>query len=161
MMTMNNLLIRPYAAEDEKGVIKLWFESNLIVPHNNPVCDIERKVMVNPEWFLVGMLDGRIVATCMAGYEGHRGWINYLAVSPQYRRRGVASMMMKAVENRLKAAGCPKINLQIRTSNKEVMKFYKSIGYLIDDVVSMGKRLEHDEPFGVKDNDVAHTDRNH
>jgi GNAT superfamily N-acetyltransferase len=66
--------------------------------------------------------------------------------------------MMKAVESRLKAAGCPKINLQVRTSNKEVIKFYESIGYPIDDVVSMGKRLEHDEPFGVKDIDTAHSD---
>ena len=83
----------------------------------------------------------------MAGYEGHRGWINYLAVSPQHRRQGIAAMMMNQADSRLRAAGCPKINLQIRESNTEVIQFYKSIGYAKDPVVSMGKRLEHDEPY--------------
>jgi ribosomal protein S18 acetylase RimI-like enzyme len=145
---MENLLIRSYRPDDENEVIDLWFQCNLVVPHNNPRRDIQRKLKVNPEWFLVGVLDGEIIATCMAGYEGHRGWINYLAVSPQYRRRGIAATIMKEAENRLRAVGCPKINLQIRASNIEVVRFYQSIGYSEDSVVNMGKRLEPDEPFG-------------
>jgi ribosomal protein S18 acetylase RimI-like enzyme len=140
---MNNLTIRQYHPQDEEDVISLWSECNLIVPHNNPKRDIERKLKVNPEWFL-GEIDGRIIGTCMAGYEGHRGWINYLAISPASQRRGLAARMMKEAERLLRNAGCPKINLQIRASNVDVIEFYKSIGFSIDNVVSMGKRLKQD-----------------
>ena len=142
---MENLEIRPYHPDDEKAVVDLWFECHLVTLQNNPRRDIERKLGVNPEWFLVGILEGKIIATCMAGYEGHRGWINYLAVSPPYRRRGIATLIMNQAESRLRAAGCPKINLQIRETNTEVMQFYESIGYAKDRVLSMGKRLEQDE----------------
>ena len=141
---MSDFVIRQYHNDDEKDVIDLWSECGLIAPQNNPKLDIERKLKVNPEWFLVGELEGKIVATCMAGYEGHRGWINYLAVFPRYRRQGFAARIMQEAERILRKAGCPKINLQIRTTNTGVIKFYKAIGYDIDDVVSMGKRLEHD-----------------
>ena len=93
----------------------------------------------------MGQFEDKVIATCMAGYEGHRGWINYLAVAPEYRREGFATQIMREAERILWAAGCPKINLQIRTSNAAVIEFYKAIGYDIDDVVSMGKRLEHDK----------------
>jgi ribosomal protein S18 acetylase RimI-like enzyme len=102
---------------------------------------------VEPELFLVGEIDGKVVATCMAGYDGHRGWINYLAVSPERRRWGLARRIMAAAEEKLRRMGCPKINLQVRASNQEVIEFYRSIGYRIDDVLSMGKRLEEDEPY--------------
>jgi len=141
---MSDFVIRQYHANDQQDVIDLWTQCGLVAPQNNPKRDIERKVRVNPEWFLVGELENEIVATCMAGYEGHRGWINYLAVAPEYRRKGFATQIMREAERLLRAAGCPKINLQIRTSNTGVIEFYKAIGYDIDDVVSMGKRLEHD-----------------
>ncbi|HPA20060.1 MAG TPA: GNAT family acetyltransferase [Verrucomicrobiae bacterium] len=142
--------VRRYQVEDEESVIRLWMDCGLVVSHNNPIRDIQRKLRVNPEWFLVGEIDGRVVATCMAGYEGHRGWINYLAVSPARQRTGLASQIMARAEELLRAAGCPKINLQIRSSNRQVIEFYKSIGFKIDSVVSMGKRLEPDEPYKVE-----------
>ena len=141
---MSDFVIRKYHIDDEKDVIDLWSECGLIAPQNNPKLDIERKLRVNPEWFLVGELEGKIIATCMAGYEGHRGWINYLAVAPQYRRKGYATQIMQEAERILRKAGCPKINLQIRITNTSVIEFYKAIGYDFDNVVSMGKRLEHD-----------------
>jgi ribosomal protein S18 acetylase RimI-like enzyme len=144
---VNPLEIRAYRAEDETAVVGLWHDCGLVVPHNNPRCDIYRKLAVNPEWFLVGVSGDRVVATCMAGYEGHRGWINYLAVSPDLRRRGIATRMLAAVEDRLRAAGCPKINLQVRQSNAAVIRFYEAVGYSRDAVVSLGKRLEHDPPL--------------
>ena len=140
----SDLYIRPYRATDEASVIALWTACNLVVPHNNARKDIERKLKVNPEWFLVGERDDGIVATCMAGYEGHRGWINYLAVSAVAQRRRIASRMMQEAEELLRSAGCPKINLQIRSTNLQVVEFYKSIGYKVDEVASMGKRLEVD-----------------
>jgi ribosomal protein S18 acetylase RimI-like enzyme len=136
--------IRTYQSRDKEAVIQLWQECGLIAPQNDPVKDIERKLKVNPEWFLVGEMDGHLIASCMAGYEGHRGWINYLAVLPDHQRQGLARQIMEQDEKLLRAAGCPKINLQVRTSNSKVIAFYKSIGFTIDEAVSMGKRLEHD-----------------
>lgn len=144
---IDDLNIRPYTPGDEKAVIRVWHDSNLLAPQNNPLYDIARKLSINPEWFLVGVLEGEIVSTCMAGYEGHRGWINYLAVSPRYQRRGIGTLMMQAAEGELIAAGCPKINLQVRESNTQVIQFYESLGYSIDRVVSLGKRLVPDPPY--------------
>ena len=140
-----DLHIRPYRPSDETAVIALWTSCNLVVSHNNPRKDIQRKLKVNPEWFLVGEQNEAIVATCMVGYEGHRGWINYLAVSPEAQRQRIASRLMQRAEELLRKAGCPKINLQIRSTNLQVIEFYKSIGYKVDEVVSMGRRLEVDQ----------------
>lgn len=85
-----------------------------------------------------------LVATVMAGYEGHRGWINYLAVKPGFRKQGLGRRLMEEAEARLIEAGCPKINLQVRKSNIAAVAFYERIGYSRDDVVSMGKRLAED-----------------
>lgn len=158
---MEDLLIRHYHPDDEEEVVDLWFECDLVTPQNNPRRDIERKLAVNPEWFLVGILEGKVVATCMAGYEGHRGWINYLAVSPLHRRQGIATLIMTQAESRLRTAGCPKINLQIRETNTEVIQFYKSIGYAKDLVLSMGKRLANDERYCAEPVKAADADKSH
>jgi ribosomal protein S18 acetylase RimI-like enzyme len=140
------MLIRPFQPpSDEPQVVELWQRCGLTRPWNDPRKDIARKMRVNPEMFLVGEVDGKIVATVMAGYEGHRGWINYLAVDPTYQRRGFARQIMAEAEKLLVACRCPKINLQIRATNAGVIEFYKRIGYGIDDVASMGKRIEHDD----------------
>ncbi len=139
--------IREFNIKDKDEVISLWIESDLVKPWNNPDQDIERKLKVNPELFLVGEKSGQIIASVIGGYEGHRGWINYLAVGKKYRRLGYGKEMMVAVENKIKTMGCPKINLQVRDTNIEVIEFYKSIGYLDDRVVGLGKRLEDDEQF--------------
>ncbi len=136
--------VRAYTEADESAVIALWDECGLIAPQNSPLRDIQRKLQVGRDLFLVGVSDGGIVATVMGGYEGHRGWINYLAVKPSERRKGIGQALMKAVEQRIHEKGCPKINLQIRSKNSEVIAFYKAVGYLKDDVVSLGKRLEYD-----------------
>jgi ribosomal protein S18 acetylase RimI-like enzyme len=139
------MLIRPFEPADEGAVIALWQRCGLTRPWNDPCKDIRRKLAVRPEWFLVGVLEGAIVATAMLGYDGHRGWIYYLGVDPAHQRMGLGQMMMAEAERLLRAEGCPKINLQVRTSNAAVIEFYRSIGFVVDDVVSMGKRLEHDE----------------
>jgi len=136
--------IRPFELQDEEQVIALWKECNLVVPQNDPKKDIQRKLKVNPELFLVGVVDDKIVATIMGGYEGHRGWVNYLAVSLSHQRKGYGRQMMEAVEVKLRAMGCAKINLQVRETNLAVVEFYKAIGYNLDHVIGMGKRLEHD-----------------
>ena len=135
------LAIRAFESVDETAVIALWHACELTRPWNDPAKDIARKREAQPELFLVGTIDARIVATAMGGYEGHRGWINYLGVDPAHRRAGHARRMMDAVEQRLLSLGCPKINLQLRTTNAQALGFYRALGYLQDDVVSLGKRL--------------------
>ena len=135
------MIVRSYQEEDEAQVIALWQACNLVVPWNDPVLDIARKLQVQRDLFLVGVIEERVVATVMASYDGHRGWLNYVAVSPDLRQQGLGRQMMEAVEAELRMRGCPKINLQVRTSNLGVIEFYKSLGFKVDDVVSMGKRL--------------------
>ena len=136
--------IRPFQPSDEDAVISLWRRCDLIRPWNDPAKDIRRKISNSPELFLVGELSGKIIACVMAGYEGHRGWLNYLAVCPDYQRHGYARAIIGEAERLLKLAGCPKINLQVRTSNHGVIEFYQRLGYSVDEAMSMGKRLEHD-----------------
>jgi ribosomal protein S18 acetylase RimI-like enzyme len=137
--------IRGFETKDEQEVMQLWTECGLTVPWNDPIKDIQRKLKVNPELFLVGTINNKIIASVMGGYDGHRGWINYLAVSPEYQKTGLAKEIMFEIENRIKLKGCPKINLQIRETNQKVIDFYKTVGYKIDPVVSMGKRLVSDK----------------
>lgn len=136
--------IRPFEPRDEPAVIALWEQCGLTRPWNDPRKDIARKLAVQPELFLVGLLDGRIMATVMAGYEGHRGWVNYLAVAPEHRSRGFGQALMTGVERLLLERGCPKVCLLVRTSNTAVLEFYRSLGYAQDEAVSLGKRLIDD-----------------
>ena len=136
--------IRPFQPLDEAAVIDLWHQCDLVRPQNDPRKDIRRKLAVRPEMFLVAVEGGEVVGTAMAGYEGHRGWINYLAVRPDRQRRGIARALLAEAERLLRAAGCPKINLQVRAGNAGVIAFYEAVGFVRDDVVSLGKRLEHD-----------------
>ncbi len=133
--------IRPFVESDAPGVIALWQSCELTRPWNDPKKDIARKLQVQRELFLVGCVDNQVAASVMAGYEGHRGWVNYLAVDPALRGRGLGGKLMRRVEELLLERGCPKINLQVRASNAAVIEFYHRLGYLDDAVVSLGKRL--------------------
>lgn len=133
--------IRSFAHSDEAAVIDLWQRCGLIRPWNNPRLDIERKLTVQPELFVVGEKEDRIVACAMAGFDGHRGWLNYLAVDPACRFQGLGRQSMAHLEMQLQALGCPKLNLQVRSGNAEALAFYRSLGYAVDEVVCFGKRL--------------------
>ncbi len=137
--------IRPFHPADTEAVVALWRRCGLVHPNNDPYKDIARKMRVRPEWFLVGEDEEEIVAAVMIGYEGHRGWINYLAVDPARRRHGLGRSLLAEAERLLRAEGCAKINLQVRASNTAVLEFYRAAGFLPDDVISMGKRLERDD----------------
>jgi ribosomal protein S18 acetylase RimI-like enzyme len=138
------MIIRAFEEKDRHAVIALWQACGLTAPQNDPNKDIDRKLKVNPELFLLGFENTELVATVMGGYEGHRGWINYLGVHPSAQHKGYGKQIMQAVEEKLRAKGCPKINLQVRTSNQQVIDFYTTLGYGEDNVVGLGKRLEQD-----------------
>ena len=137
--------IRPYLESDEVAVAGLWravFPD--APPWNHPETDIRRKLAVQRELFLVATLDGELVGTTLAGYDGHRGWVHYVAVSPRHRRKGIATALMNRVEQELIQRGCPKLNLQVRATNDEVVSFYEKLGYVMEERVSMGKLLSGD-----------------
>ena len=135
--------IRPYESKDHAQVVALWskvFKDD--PPWNEPASMIRRKLTVQPELFLVAVIDGQVVGTVMAGFDGVRGWIHHLAVRGSHRRQGIASSLMRAAEKGLEIAGCPKVNLQVRATNSKVIAFYRSLGYELEERASLGKRLD-------------------
>ena len=137
------MTIRPYRPEDREAVLALWLASDLVRPWNDPGKDIDRKLGFQPEGFLVGEEEGEIVGSVMAGYDGHRGWVYYLAVVPGSRGRGHGRRLMGAAEQALQALGAPKLNLQVREGNAAA-GFYAAIGYEREDRENFGRRLEAD-----------------
>jgi len=134
--------IRPYLASDQDGVVALWrstFAGD--PPWNEPLDVIARKRSVQSDLFLVGNLRDRVVGTVLAGFDGVRGWVHHLAVLPEFRRQGFASLLMDRAEVGLLELGCPKLNLQVRPSNADVVAFYESRGHRVEDVISLGKPL--------------------
>lgn len=133
--------IRSFRESDRGAVIDLWQACDLTRPWNDPNSDVSRKLTVQPELFFVGEIGQTLVASAMAGYDGHRGSVFYLAVSPEYQNRGFGKLMMRKIEASLEAMGCPKLNIVVRSSNDKVLAFYEHLGYAVEDVVSIGKRL--------------------
>ena len=139
------LIIRTFETKDQAAVIQLWHDCELTVSWNDPAKDIERKFSEQPELFLVALnQQNTLVGTIMAGFDGHRGAVNYLAVHPDHRKQGIAEKLMSEIETRLTTAGCPKINVMVRGSNLAANGFYEAIGYEPQDVVVLGKRLIED-----------------
>jgi ribosomal protein S18 acetylase RimI-like enzyme len=132
--------IRPFERADTGTVIALWQARGLTRPWNDPLKDIERKLAVQPELFLVGVLDGQIVATAMGGYDGHRGTV-YLAASEGHAGKGYGATLLAELELRLTAMGCPKLNLLVRAENEAVASYYVRQGYERHASHSFGKRL--------------------
>ena len=145
---MNTINILPFQnATHRSQVVALWetvfgYEA----AHNNPGLVIDKKVAVNDQLFFVAVTDSTVVGTIMAGYDGHRGWIYSLAVSPSHRRQRIGSRLVSHAEDALACRGCPKINLQIMEGNESVAAFYSSLGYSVEKRVSMGKRISKNVP---------------
>ncbi|WP_180022689.1 GNAT family acetyltransferase [Acinetobacter sp. YH16044] len=137
-------IIRPYLESDLDDVIALWELCDLTRPWNNPEIDIFRKLAQRDQLFLLAVKDDQLIATVMGGYDGHRGWVNYLAVHPHFQRNGVATALIQQLEKRLIALGCPKLQLLIRQDNIDVQNFYEQLGYEEVEVICLGKRLIKD-----------------
>jgi ribosomal protein S18 acetylase RimI-like enzyme len=134
-------MIRSFSADDTEALVELWRRCELLRPWNDPHDDIERKLATDPDLLLVAIEDGAVVGSAMVGYDGHRGWVNYLAVDPDSRRRGIGRSLMTEAERLLTDLGCPKLNLQIRTENAAAVEFYARLGYRVEGIISMGRRL--------------------
>ncbi|KTR54042.1 GNAT family acetyltransferase [Curtobacterium oceanosedimentum] len=143
-------VFRPFRHDDTEAVVALWDACGLLRPWNDPRRDIARKVAEQPELFLVaeqpdGVGGTAVVGVGMAGYDGHRGWVNYLAVRPDLQGSGLGRAFMSEFERLLTERGCPKVNVQVREGNEQVLGFYASLGYAPDRAVSLGKRLIADD----------------
>ena len=141
---MNEQKFRKFKKTDTDEVIKLWKTCKLIVPWNDPLKDIKRKLSINDDLFIIGEKKNKIVATAMAGYDGHRGYIYYLAVLPELQKRGIGSSILSIIEMKLHKLGCPKINLFVRNTNIKVKAFYKANKYEFQNSQVYGKRLISD-----------------
>ena len=136
------MIIRPATGADRSGVVALWetvFPDDS--PHNAPSKVFAAKLAVKDEMLLVAVVEDAVVGTTMAGYDGFRGWLHKVAVLPQYQRRGVATALVRRAVVALRSTGCTKVNLQIRATNSVVRRFYESLGFEIEERLSMGRHI--------------------
>lgn len=137
-----NIDVRVFRQSDRQEVIRLW---EIVFPGgaewNKSEEVISTKLSTQPELFFVAAQEENIVGTILVGFDGVRGWVHRLAVCPNRRRQGLASLLMQKAEISLRRMGCPKLNLQVRASNLEVLKFYESLGYTVEQRASLGKAL--------------------
>lgn len=143
---MSSVLIRTFEDRDTDAVIALWnvalFDS---APHNDAALSLRKKLAVDRELLFVATFDHVLVGTVMGGWDGHRGWLYSVAVDPAYRRRGIGSELLRAMEQKLRDLGCLKLNLQVRSRNTQVIAFYETLGFRVEEIVSLGKRLYSDQ----------------
>ena len=141
-MELDQIKIRPYQQEDRDGLLSLWADIfPATSPHNDPETSLDKKLRSDPDLLLVAVMDGLVVGSVMGGYDGHRGWIYSLAVTPSLRRKGIASALMQVIEEKLRGRGCLKVNLQVVSSNSQVIALYEELGFHVEERISMGKKL--------------------
>ena len=134
--------IAAYRAEMFDGIETLWDEAfQGVPPRGGTAGSIADKMGEHPELFLVGLDGGAVIATVMAGYDGHRGWLYSVAVRASHRRRGIGAMLVREAVARLTALGCRKVNLQVLPENAAVAAFYESLGFAVEERISMGMAL--------------------
>ncbi len=127
---------------DRSAVIALWQACGLTRSWNDPSSDIDHAIRSPASTILLARHETRIIASVMVGFDGHRGWVYYLAVDPAARGRGIGRRMMAAAEDWLRQCQVPKINLMIRSDNAPAIGFYRALGYVAQEVATMGKRLD-------------------
>ena len=136
------MIIRKYQTTDRGALIELW---NTVFPddppHNEPSIVIDAKLAID-DLIFVAVCNGELIGACMAGYDGHRGWLYAVAVSREHRRTGAGAELVACAVAALKKIGCIKVNLQIRSTNTEVAAFYESLGFVAEERLSMGAFIE-------------------
>ena len=142
---MSDITIRPYSETDLNSIVSLWEICELSIPWNDPVKDIERKLTVQRELFLLLEKDGEILGSVMGGYDGHRGNVYYFGVHPEHQGKGYGKLLLKTLEIGFLKLKCPKVNILIRNTNLDVKEFYNGMGYEDHNSISVGKRLIPDD----------------
>jgi ribosomal protein S18 acetylase RimI-like enzyme len=138
-------VIEPASSRDKEAVVALWRDCGLTRPWNDPDRDFALAMASDAGTLLVTRHDGEITGSVMAGFDGHRGWVYYLAVSPDHRRTGLGKALMAAVEAWLRTRSAPKLQLMVRGSNADALAFYEALGLERQDVVTLGRFLKDPE----------------
>ena len=134
--------IRPYETADFAGLDALWREAfPNDPPRNRAAQSVAAKLAMNDDLLFVAVDQGEVIGSIMAGYDGHRGWLYSVAVRQHAKRRGIGTALVETAETALRKLGCPKINLQVRSTNMAVIDFYKELGFAVEDHISMGRLL--------------------
>lgn len=133
--------IEPATASDASAVIALWHACGLTRPWNDPASDFALALREAQSSVLVARGEGGITGSAMVGFDGHRGWIYYLAVAPEARRSGLGRALMAAAERWLRERGAPKLQLMVRGDNTAALGFYEALGLARQDVVVLGRFL--------------------
>lgn len=136
------MIVGELAPAEGEAAVALWRACGLTRPWNDPHDDLALALATPTSTILAGRIDGRLVATVMTGFDGHRGWVYYLAVAPDQQRAGHGAAMMRAAEDWLRDRGVPKLNLMVRGDNAAATGFYAAIGYDRSDVVVLQKFLK-------------------
>jgi len=139
---VTDLLIDDLREAEIDAAAELWRTVGLTRPWNDPHADALLALAGETSTILAGRLDGRLVATAMVGADGHRGWVYYLGVLPEFRGRRFGESMMRAAEQWIIARGMPKLQLMVRTDNAAVIRFYEAIGYKQEDVAVLSRRFD-------------------
>ena len=134
-------MIAPLDLDDIPALVALWEACGLTRPWNDPQRDA-RLAIEGATSTVLGLRDGdTLIASVMTGFDGHRGWVYYLAVAPERRREGLGRRLMDAAEAWLRDRGAPKLQLMVRTSNAEALGFYEALGLERQEVVTLGRFL--------------------
>jgi ribosomal protein S18 acetylase RimI-like enzyme len=135
-------MITPATPADASAVIALWNACALTRPWNDPQVDFDRALSNVSSDILIARNEGCVAGSVMVGFDGHRGWVYYLACQPQFQRLGIGRALMSAAETWLRERGAPKIQLMVRDDNKAALGFYEALGYDVQPVITIGRRLD-------------------
>ena len=145
---MTDRTIRTAQADEAEAVIALWTACGLTRPWNEPRADFDQALKTSTATILISGAGRSVEGSVMVGFDGHRGWVYYLAVYPQARRSGLGRALMAAAQDWLRAQGAPKIQLMVRDDNAEALSFYAALGLEVQPVVVLGRRLDEDAGSG-------------
>jgi ribosomal protein S18 acetylase RimI-like enzyme len=137
-----SVTIRLFEERDRGSVLDLWLESDIDQPWLNLDAEIDEMLRHDGSLFLVAVDGDAIVGAVMGAYDGPRGWVYHLAVTPEQRKAGIGRLLMESLEQRMRERGVAKVNLQVRADNIHVVAFYDGLGYADEPLTSMGKRLQ-------------------
>jgi ribosomal protein S18 acetylase RimI-like enzyme len=146
MDSASHLSFAPIVDADVAKVIALWERCGLTRPWNDPATDIALARRDQNATVLVGRVAGEIVGSVMVGHDGHRGWVYYVAVDPQHRKKGLGRAIMTAAEDWLRARSIVKVQLMVRPDNIQVQAFYETLDYDEQERVVYAKWLDGRDP---------------
>lgn len=133
------MYFRNFSLNDYDSIIDLWSRAGLKLSSSDTMEGLKNKLRRDPDLFFVLEDSFRIIGVVMGSYDGRRGWINHLAVDPEYQGKSIGQIMISELESRFRKIGCEKINLLIEMENQNVQKFYKKQGYRQDELIFMEK----------------------